>query len=355
MDAVRDTLTRVGNPSSVHAWGNGARRSLDRARSEVANLVGSDEHNIIFTSGGTEANAIALNSAGSRRILASAIEHTSILASRAPVERVPVTEAGLVDLAALEESLARSPEPALVAVMLANNETGVIQPVGQVVTIAHHHCALVHCDAVQAVGRIPFSMADLGVDFLALSGHKIGGIPGAGALVLAPSAAVEPVLRGGGQERNRRAGTENIAGIVALGAAAAALDPIRENHRLLRLRDRIESELASRVPDARIIGATAPRLPNTTCLTMPDVPSEVQVIAFDLAGVGISAGAACSSGKVARSHVLSAMGLGEDLASCAVRVSLGWTTTEDDVERFIETWCTIFAQTRATARAATAA
>ena len=247
--------------------------------------------------------------------------------------------------------------PALVSVMLANNETGVLQPVGDVAAVARRHGALVHCDAVQAAGRIALDVAALGVHLLSLSAHKLGGPAGVGALVVDPSAPLSPLLRGGGQERGRRAGSENVLGIVGFGAAAEAVLGCDDSARLAALRDGLERRLKAICPSARLFGADAHRLPNTSCIGMPGVSGETQVIAFDLASVSVSAGAACSSGKVSPSHVLKAMGVGEDIAATAVRVSMGWTTTAADVDRFVEVWSGIFgrAQARRAAPAAVAA
>jgi cysteine desulfurase len=260
-------------------------------------------------------------------------------------ERVPVDRNGIVDGAALAALLAADAvlpgRPALVSVMLANNETGVIQPVRVLAEIAHAHDALFHCDAVQAAGKITLSMPELGADLLTVSAHKIGGPTGIGALLLAPGIEVTPLQRGGGQERNRRAGTENLAGIAGFAAAAEASDPA-EYERIRDLRDRLEAALP---PDAIVIGAPTQRLPNTSAIAMPGVPAETQVIALDLDGVMVSAGAACSSGKVGPSHVLAAMGVLPDIANATIRVSLGWSTTEANVAHFLDAWTALSRRT----------
>ncbi|MFO0998544.1 MAG: cysteine desulfurase family protein [Alphaproteobacteria bacterium] len=339
-EAVRSALAIVGNASSVHRAGRGMRRVIEDAREVVAALVGGKASGVVFTSGGTEANNLALGGVERARVLVSAIEHPSVLGARLDAETVRVGRDGVVDLDALRRQLAAGARPALVSLMLANNETGVIQPVREAAEIAHEFGALVHCDAVQAVGRMPVDMCALGVDMLSMSSHKIGGPPGVGALVLADGVEIRPLIQGGGQERRRRAGTENAPGIAGFGAAAAALP--RETATLSALRDGLERDLTAAVPLARIFGVHAPRLPNTTCIAMPGVQSETQVMAFDLEGFAVSAGAACSSGKVEASHVLRAMGVGEAEARTAIRVSLGWQTTADDVARFVEAWTRLY-------------
>jgi len=338
-DAMVDALRAGGNPSSVHGVGRKARAIVDKARREVAAVVGALPAETIFTSGGTEANNLALSGAGRRRMLVSAIEHDSVRRAGPQAEILPVDSDGVLDLAALERALAASAEPALVSVMLANNETGVLQPIAEVVRLAQAAGALVHCDAVQGVGRVPVDLHGLGVDYLSLSAHKLGGPTGVGALVLRSGAPLQPDRRGGGQESNRRAGTENVAGIAGFGAAAAqaacGLD-------VTALRDRLEFSLVQIAPGAKIFSVKTPRIGNTTCISMPGVPAETQVMAFDLVGVCISAGAACSSGKVQRSPVLEAMGVPAAEAGCATRISLGWNSEAADIERLIAAWQNLY-------------
>ncbi|MCZ6721802.1 MAG: cysteine desulfurase family protein [Proteobacteria bacterium] len=341
-------LEDIGNPSSVHGYGRKARKAIEDARARVAALLDVDPERVIFTSGGTEANNLALAGCGRRHFLLSAVEHASVLeAARRRDGRtvsLPVDADGLVDLDRLEAALAGAGEPALVSVMLANNETGVVQPVARAAEIARKHGALFHCDAVQAPGRIPLDLRALGADYVSLSAHKFGGPKGVGALVLGArvlGARAEPApqLIGGGQERGRRAGTENLPGIVGFGVAAELTQGELESAPgLARLRDGLERRIGAAAPDARVFGAGVARLPNTSCLTMPGVRSETQVMAFDLDGVAVSAGAACSSGKVEASHVLGAMGVAEDETRCAIRVSLGWATVPEEVDRFVELW-----------------
>lgn len=293
---------------------------------------------IVFTSGGTEANNQALRGTG-RTVFISAVEHDSVRAACDDAGVIRVDRDGLVDLHHLEALLAAVDAPALVSVMLANNETGVVQPIDQVVALARRCGALIHCDAVQALGKIPLSFAAHDVDMMTLSAHKLGGPQGIGALIIRDGVDVAPLLRGGGQERSRRAGTENVAGITGFGAAAKlVVRDIEAAPELERLRDDIEARVRAAVPDAVIYGAEAPRLPNTSCIGLPGVSNEVQVMALDLAGVAISAGAACSSGKLTPSHVLQAMDAGGDAAASAIRVSLGWQTSAADCDRFVEVW-----------------
>ncbi|TAN56818.1 MAG: cysteine desulfurase, partial [Magnetospirillum sp.] len=308
LHAAHAAMDGAGNPSSPHAAGRAARRVIETAREAVAALAGATPEAIIFTSGGTEANAQALRGTGRPRVLVSAVEHASVAQAFDGAEIIPVDEDGIVDLDALDRLLASDSRPALVSVMAANNETGILQPVSDVAHIAHRHGALLHCDAAQAAGRIPLSIGALGADILSLSAHKLGGIAGSGALVLAdPDLPLAPFLLGGGQERRRRAGTENVAGIAAFGAAAqSALDDLEGNAilGLCDIRDRIEAAIGERIAGAVVIGARAPRLANTSCLALPGLAGHIQVMALDLAGVMVGAGAACSSGAVAPSRVL---------------------------------------------------
>jgi cysteine desulfurase len=335
LDAMVEALKAGGNPSSVHRAGRAARARIDAARRQVAALVGAMSSEIVFTSGGTEANNLAITGTGCMRVLVSAVEHDSVLKVAPDAEIIPVDGEGVIDLATLERMLASSKAPTLVSVMFANNETGVLQPIAEVVRLARVTGALVHCDAVQAAGKVAVDLHGLGVDYLSLSAHKFGGPTGIGALVVRGNAPFVPDRRGGGQESNRRAGTENVVGIVGFGAAAEAA---RDGLAVDELRERLETALRAIAPDARVLGAGAKRLGNTTCISMPDVKAETQVMAFDLAGVCVSAGAACSSGKVTRSAVLTAMGVNPAVADTAVRISLGWNTEAEDIERLIGAW-----------------
>ena len=338
-EAVVEALATTGNPSSVHEFGRAARGLVEDARERVAALAGADPSGVIFTSGGTEANNLALGGDRRQRILVSAVEHPSVLRAATAFELIPVDADGRVNLGALETMLGASALPAVVSVMLANNETGVIQPVPEVAALARRFGALVHCDAVQAAAWAPVSMDALGVHMLSLSAHKLGGPRGVGALVVAGDAAVRALALGGGQERGRRAGTENVPGIAGFGVAAGlARENIGRAAAVRRLRDELERRVRALAPEAVVFGAAVERLPNTVCLATPGIGSETQVIALDLAGVAVSAGAACSSGKVQASHVLAAMEVADDLASSAIRVSLGGATTAAEIERFVDAW-----------------
>jgi len=348
--AVAHALTIAGNASSIHRAGRAARHLLEGARACVASLVGARPDEVVFTAGGTEANALALRAFSDRRILASAIEHDSVLANAPGAVRVPVTRDGLVDLSALEQLLAADNRPAMVSLMFANNETGAIQPIAEAAQIAHRHGALIHCDGVQGAGRQPLDMRRLGCTLMTLSAHKLGGPTGVGALVVAGGWDIVPLIRGGGQERGRRAGTENVPGIAGFGAAASAATADAATWATVgMLRVQAEDRLAAIAPDAVIYAAAAPRLPNTICISMPGVPAATQVMALDLAGVMVSAGAACSSGKVRRSHVLDAMGVPEREAECAIRISLGWSTTAAEIDHLVDAWGALYARTRVSA------
>ena len=351
VDAVATALREGGNASAIHADGRAARAKIEAARASVAALVGAETETVVFTGGGTEANNQALRAAGRRRVLVAAIEHESVLLADGGARRVPSLPDGTVDLAALDRMLSEDGAPAVVAVMLANNETGVVQPVAEAARIAHAHGAVLHCDAVQAAGKIPVDVAALGADTYALSAHKIGGPQGVGALVARDPDGVARFIHGGGQERGRRAGTENVAGIAGYGVAARIAAARLEDFAALGARrDGLEARLRGIAGDAAVIGQGAPRLPNTSKLVMPGVASQTQVIAMDLEGISISAGSACSSGKVEVPHVLAAMAVPETLALSAVRLSMGWATTGDDLERYAASWAALWK--RAGARAA---
>lgn len=350
--AVMAALELCGNPSSVHGEGRAARRLIEDAREQVARLVGADPADVVFTSGGTEANALALTPSSIRvgdkapleRLLVSAIEHPSVRSGgrflAGAMSEIPVTPQGVVDLAALKVMLAKGGR-ALVSIMLANNETGMIQPVREAANLVHEAGGILHVDAVQGPGRMPLDMAALGADLLTLSAHKLGGPKGAGALIRAPGIHIaEPLIRGGGQERGGRAGTENVSGIAGFGGAADAVLTSLDADiaRMRATRDKLEAGLKTMTPQAVIFGAEAGRLPNTTLFALPGIKAETAVIAFDLDGVAVSSGAACSSGKVQPSHVLAAMGVPRALSEGAIRVSFGPETAESDVEKFLNAW-----------------
>jgi cysteine desulfurase len=339
-----------GNPSSVHAEGRQARHLVEETRTVIAGALGALPRNVVFTSGGTEANALALSpglSSGSglpvKRLLMSAIEHISVLAGgRFPhdmIATVPVSRSGTIDLNVLRAMLASGP-PALVSLMAANNETGAVQPVPEAAAIVHDAGGLLHVDAIQALGKIPFNLSALGADLVSLSAHKIGGPKGVGAVVTADGVTgLAPLLRGGGQERGRRAGTEHVAGIAGFGAAAkAAIAAMAADARRIEaLRNRLEAGLSEH-PEVTVFSVDIQRLPNTILFTAPGLKAETAVIGFDLEGVAVSSGSACSSGKVQPSHVLQAMGVSSEQAQGAVRLSLGWSTSDGDVDRCLEAW-----------------
>lgn len=341
ISALTHAATVVGNPSSVHAAGRAARHEMEAARRILATHLGATPGRITFTSGGSEANALAI--AGWETVFYSAIEHDCV---RAAVARyapdghaLKVTPDGVVDLNALEEAFTNAPGPGLIAVMLANNETGVIQPIEDIVALADQYGFKVHCDAVQAIGKIPVSMDALGVHSMTVSAHKFGGPKGVGALLHHEPANLAAIMVGGGQERRKRAGTENLVGIVSMGAALeAAIADLAHMTEIETHRDHLQKHLTSAVPEAIVYGAGAPRLPNTLCVGVPGLKNETQLMQMDLAGVCVSSGAACSSGKVAPSHVLTAMGASDQAATETLRFSLGWLTTKEDMDRTAAAW-----------------
>jgi cysteine desulfurase len=349
-EAMAAAWDLAGNPSSVHAEGRASRRLVEDARAVIAEAVGADARNVVFTSGGTEANSLALtpglrrnSSLPINRLVVSAIEHASVLTGgRFPREAIGILrvgKSGLVDLDHLREILADGP-PALVSVMAANNETGSLQPIAEVADIVHRAGGLLHVDSIQALGKISFDIRDVKADLLSISAHKIGGPKGVGALVLADGLdGLEAAIQGGGQEKGRRAGTENVPGIVGFGAAVkaamASLDG--DMDRVENLRKRLEMGLRQ-TRGVFVFSENAPRLPNTTLFTAPGLTAETAVIGFDLEGIAVSSGSACSSGKVQPSHVLEAMGFGPEPARGAVRLSLGWSTTEADIDCCLEAW-----------------
>ncbi len=347
--AVNEALALTGNASSIHAEGRAARRLVEEARQRVADLVGADAKNVTFTSSATEANMLALTPAieiGGRkeprdRLLVSAIEHPSVHCggrfAAGQIDELPVTGEGLVDLAVLATALSNAKRP-LVSVMLANNETGVIQPIRRIAELVHAANGVLHVDAVQGPGRIDSDITALGADFMSVSAHKLGGPQGAGALISQGDIHIaEPLIKGGGQERGQRAGTENVAAIAGFGAAAAATKR-SDAARMAALRDQFEAKLKSGTSHVVIFAEAAARLPNTSLFTVPGLKAETAIIAFDLNGVAVSSGSACSSGKVQTSHVLAAMGVEPALARGAVRLSLGWSTRDTDVELLLTAW-----------------
>lgn len=360
-EAMLAVLDQVGNPSSVHKEGQTARAAVEKARAQVAKLIGADPQAVIFTSGATEADALALSpevELSGRPVrcdvlLISAIEHPAVRAGGRfkpeQIELIPVDGAGVVDLSALDAMLTRhrnGGRRALVSVMAANNETGVIQPLREIAKRVHDAEGIFHVDAVQIAGRYPFDIASSGADLISISSHKLGGPQGVGALIAREEGTrVAPLLRGGGQERGGRAGTENVAAIAGFGAAAenAGLTVAEEVGRIAGLRDRLEDGIGKTASDVIVFSNNASRVPNTTCFAVPGITAETALIAFDLEGIALSSGAACSSGKVGISPTLTAMGVAPEFSRGALRVSLGWNTTPADIVRFQEVFTRIHA------------
>ena len=343
--AVGEVMALTGaNPSSVHGYGRDARKRIEEARMVVAALVNASPDEVIFTGGGSEADNLAIMGSGRKRVMSTETEHSAVLKTAllrtGNSHLLPVDDQGVVDLRALADRLVEEEDPALVCVMAANNETGVLQPVREVADIAHAHGALVLCDAVQAAGKIEVDFPAWDVDYMALSAHKIGGPQGVGVLVRRDGAPLRSLLTGGGQEHGLRAGTENVAGIVGVGVAAQiAKDTWSEmGARLAVYRDELERQVVEVSPGSEIFSARAPRLPNTSNFSLPGVRSDTQVMNLDLDGVAVSAGSACSSGRVEPSHVLDSMNVDPEVATTALRVSFGWNSKAGDVDAFINAW-----------------
>ncbi len=333
-EAMMAAFAYEGNASSPHKVGRKLRAMIDGARKNMLGRLGAKR--IIFTSGGTEANALVLSNFGDRPVLVSTIEHDSVLKGAVAPTYVPVKEDGRLDLEVLEKALLSFDKPGLLSLMLVNNETGVIQPLQEATFLAHAKGWKVHTDASQALGRIPLSFEDLGVDMMTLSAHKCGGPVGVGALVLKEDLHLQPLIRGGGQEYGMRSGT--LSTPLVLGFEAAVSEALQEEtHASKRLRE-FQQKIEAALPQAIIYGKGAPRVSHVICLGMPGIPADLQLMSFDLKGVAISAGAACSSGKMKDSHVLEAMGVSPQDSRCAIRLSMGWKTTENDVIAFIQAW-----------------
>lgn len=340
IDRVAKLLAEPHNASSVHFYGREGKKHLENAREIIAQAVNAWKNEIVFTSSGTEANNAVLFAESSRRILVSAIEHSSIVKTVPHAEQIAVDANGVVKLDALRALLSKSTAPVLVSVMLANNETGVIQPVAEIVKLCREWQgdALVHTDAAQALGKISVDFSMLGVDMMTISAHKLGGPQGAAALVIRNDLPIKPLLTGGGQELGRRAGTENVAGISGFGLAVELAQKDATQWQQVRSwLDAMEDAILAHAPEAMVFGRDVPRLPSTSCIAMPGVGSETQLMSFDLAGVAISAGSACSSGRIESSHVIKAMGFAE-VAGTAIRISGGWNTIEADVQKALTEW-----------------
>ncbi len=359
-EAMADALAMHGNPSSVHEEGRRMRAAVEQAREKVAALLGAEPKQVIFTSGGTEANVTALapqnvDRDASDRVVCflSEVEHPSVLAAGRfqldSVRMIGATQDGVIDTQALKREIERHTErngagSFMVSLMRANNETGALQPVAEVAALVRKHGGILHCDAVQAAGKVPVDINSLGAHFASLSAHKIGGPHGVGALILGDGMAnlPSPLIVGGGQELRARSGTENVVGIVGFGAAAeCAAKELKKMAELAGLRDHLEAEIARRSPSAVFFSKNVERLPNTSNFAVPGMKSDTTVIGLDLSGFAVSAGSSCSSGKVEQSHVLLAMQADPEAARCAIRVSLGCQTRQEDIEAFLTAWGTL--------------
>lgn len=345
IEAMLGAMANPTNPSSVHSYGQDARSLVEKSRDSISNLVNAGNADIIFTSSGTESNNLALRGFKAGSYIVSAIEHICTLetANSLGTGKIKVQKNGIIDLGHLKSLLEKAEKPSLVSVMLANNETGAIQPIKEISKIVFEHGGYLHCDASQAIGKINVDMQDLGVDMMTISAHKFGGPQGVAALLVKKGIELNPIIFGGGQESGKRAGTENVAAIVGFAMAAdLAQEDIKKFIGVSHLRNMIENQILGFCPSAKIFVETEGRLPNTTCIYMPGMKSETQMINFDLEGIAVSAGSACSSGKVTTSHVLTAMGVGGSIAENVIRISLTPDTTEKEVNRYIEVWKTLY-------------
>lgn len=340
---VAEVLGETGNAASVHAHGRAARKHVEDARAHVAALAHVRAQQVIFNSGATEANNTIMHGMDGRRVLVSSIEHLSVLeAAPAGVEKIPATADGVIDMDAFKKMLSDGPAPALVSVMLVNSETGAVQPIKDIAKLAKDAGALMHTDAVQAMGRMDVDLKDLGVDMMSVSSHKIGGPQGVGAIIFRETQLLPKFMKGGSQEMHQRAGTQNTAGIAGFGhAAQATLNEMPDYGRITALRDDLEKRLRAAANDIIIHAGKAPRVGNTTNIGVPGLSAETQLMALDLEGISVSAGSACSAGSYKPSYVLAAMGADEHAARSALRISLGWGTTSADIDRFIAAWTTM--------------
>ena len=334
--SASDAMRVAGNASSIHGFGREARKIVEDARGEVASLVNVRPAQVIFNSGATEGNNTILSGYQDKNILIAAVEHPSIIEAALKADKIPVTKDGLIDLEKFETML-KAAQTDLVCVQLVNSETGAIQPVQQIAALAQQHGARLHCDAVQGAGRIAIDFKTLGVDYLTLSAHKFGGPQGVGALVFREGLQLPKLMRGGGQEKRQRAGTENVAGIAGMGTASklALLELPHYESRIQAFRDRLENGLRAIANDLVIAAGNAPRVANTTNALLDGVSAETQLMAMDLEGIAVSSGSACSSGTFKPSHVLEAMGYDETGSKSALRFSTGWATTADDIDEAV--------------------
>jgi cysteine desulfurase len=332
------------NASAIHAHGREGRRLIEAARKQVANLVKVESQSVIFNSGATEGNNTVLKYFASKgsKIAVSAIEHPSVLEAHPQAIRIPVQPNGLLDLTALEIILKSDDKPELVSVMMANNETAAIQDISAIAQITKQYGSNLHCDGVQAAGKIGINLYLSGIDFLTISAHKIGGPQGVGALILGQCGETASLLHGGGQEKSARAGTENVAGIAGFGLAAElANNNLGQFQALAKLRDTLENKLTALRDDLMIFSRGIPRLANTSFFALPDISAETLLIALDIEGISASNGSACSSGTIKQSHVLTAMGIPEHYRAGALRISMGWNTATQDIERFLDVFTKI--------------
>ena len=353
-EAILRTLDLGGNPSSVHSAGRKAKRVVEDAREQVRVAVNAPKTaQVIFTSCGTEANTLALNGVVNARVLCGAAEHASVLKARSDVEKTPVDGNGKVDLGHLQSLLSNGDGNAVVSVMMANNETGVLQNIKDIAHLTHRFGALLHVDAVQAFGKIDVDFVALGVDMMSLSAHKIGGPTGVGALISSKDVKLIPSNAGGGQEGGLRGGTENVSGLAGFGVAAGlAVAQLSEMDAVKAMRDHLEQRILEIAPKAVIFGAEVDRLPNTSFVALAGVLAESQLMAMDLAGVCVSAGSACSSGKSLASTTLAAMSVPENLAKSAIRISLGHSNVKEDIESFLSVWKDLYERNEAKQTAA---
>lgn len=324
------------NASAVHGYGRDGKRLIDKARRQIADLVKADANNVIFNSGATEGNNTVLKHYAQKgRVLISDMDHPSVADILPEAIKIPSLPNGLIDLDALEDLL-KTEQTELVSCMLVNNETGIIQPALQISRLAQRYGSLFHCDATQAAGRIELDINTFGIHFMTLSAHKLGGPQGVGTLILGLCGETPVLLEGGGQEKSARSGTENVAGIAGFGLAAEmAQNTMDKYQKLSELRDHLETEMLKLAPQAKIYGQDLERVANTTMVSIQGVSSETMLMAFDLEGIALSNGSACSSGTVKASHVLKAMGASDEEATSALRISMGWATTKDDIDAFL--------------------
>ena len=348
--AMERALDSPLNASAAHRLGQAGRKIIEDARTIIANAINAPTTGIIFNSGATESNNTVLQHFArlypDERILIGATEHAAVQEALPDAQKIPVDSNGVIDLGAFEDMLKDDPKTSLVSVMLANNETGTIQPLAEISALAHKYGALVHSDATQALGKIEIDLQALGIDFMSLSSHKVGGTQGTGALAIGTCGITPVLLYGGGQEKNARGGTENIAGIAAFAAATdeAVSNLDAEHARLSALRDHLETRIRDTSPEAVIFAHDVTLLPNTTLFAVAGMKAETLVMNFDLEGIAVSSGSACSSGTVKQSRILNAMDIPDNIKECALRISTGWNTSQEDIESALNIWQKIYSR-----------